>query len=474
MLKRVVAVLLKLALMQQQQAALAAAALVHPAWDWEPLFENTVQHCLAVKTVNGSWPHQILNRSGNGGRHYVEINESMTWANNSRLITLAVPKGTPPPGGWPVLMDLLIQDYPNRTPRFKGVDLQARETCGMQGKPFVDPAAAAASHGAATSPACTSALTARCGTVQRDYVGCLKCALYNITNRRSLQGGDCPQNKAAFQDALIGRCTFGKPCLGGFCPATPPISPQCQRSIDVACNWTRPLASVNYRDYETNCSKCVMDKWFNASAQILGCPAPQPVLEVAMRLGYCNISKPANGGGGANGRGGHFDPVRLFWPFASPERMAMGCSCVNGSKFACGKPFDDGHLGQDFVPPGGFCDSDIFFGALWYQRLKQYALNNGIAVMEVNRAPPSPECCPYAIRDISSATLSIMICWGLTGQRVYARCVGELGINLARRFRPAVLRSFPRRDEQWHGTTAALSQPQEAHATRMVRKLSHG
>jgi hypothetical protein len=37
-----------------------------------------------------------------------------------------------------------------------------------------------------------------------------------------------------------------------------------------------------------------------------------------------------------------------------------------------------------YVPPGGFCDSDLFFGAIWFQRVKQYCLLNGIAVMEVN------------------------------------------------------------------------------------------
>ena len=37
-----------------------------------------------------------------------------------------------------------------------------------------------------------------------------------------------------------------------------------------------------------------------------------------------------------------------------------------------------------YVPPGGFCDSDLFFGAIWFQRVKQYCLLNGIAVVEVN------------------------------------------------------------------------------------------
>lgn len=44
--------------------------------------------------------------------------------------------------------------------------------------------------------------------------------------------------------------------------------------------------------------------------------------------------------------------VRYVWPFASPQRLAMGCSCINTSKFTCAPPADDGHLGQEFVPPG--------------------------------------------------------------------------------------------------------------------------
>ena len=47
-----------------------------------------------------------------------------------------------------------------------------------------------------------------------------------------------------------------------------------------------------------------------------------------------------------------------------------------------------------FVPPGGFCDFDVFAGGLWSQRVKQYLLNNGIAVMEANNCkPPHPPHC---------------------------------------------------------------------------------
>ena len=35
-------------------------------------------------------------------------------------------------------------------------------------------------------------------------------------------------------------------------------------------------------------------------------------------------------------------------------------------------------------PSGGFCSFDVFAGGLWSQRLKQYLLNNGIAIVEAN------------------------------------------------------------------------------------------
>ena len=67
----------------------------------------------------------------------------------------------------------------------------------------------------------------------------------------------------------------------------------------------------------------------------------------------------------------------------------MQCSCINGSTFSCAQPFDDGQHGHrpggaGFIPHDGSCDDDVFFGGIWHQRLKQVALANGIAVLEVN------------------------------------------------------------------------------------------
>ena len=67
----------------------------------------------------------------------------------------------------------------------------------------------------------------------------------------------------------------------------------------------------------------------------------------------------------------------------------MQCSCINGSSFSCAQPFDDGQHGHKpggigYIPHDGSCDDDVFFGGIWHQRLKQVALSNGIAVLDVN------------------------------------------------------------------------------------------
>jgi hypothetical protein len=63
--------------------------------------------------------------------------------------------------------------------------------------------------------------------------------------------------------------------------------------------------------------------------------------------GFCQLREPpwAHKRGGGN----FFTDVRYFWPFSSPQRMAMGCSCINTSKFTCAPPADDGHLGQEYA-----------------------------------------------------------------------------------------------------------------------------
>lgn len=64
-----------------------------------------------------------------------------------------------------------------------------------------------------------------------------------------------------------------------------------------------------------------------------------------MLNGFCELREPP----WAHKRGNFFTDVRYFWPFSSPQRMAMGCSCINTSKFTCAPPADDGHLGQEYA-----------------------------------------------------------------------------------------------------------------------------
>jgi hypothetical protein len=134
-----------------------------------------------------------------------------------------------------------------------------------------------------------------------------------------------------------------------------------------------------------------------------------------MERDFCVMSSRKPGGAGGN-----FVPhVRDFAPFVSPQRLAMGCSCINGSddtKFRCSPPYDDDQHGHPFVPrkpasqstvacdvwvylerlfviiAGGFCSFDVFAGGLWSQRLKQYLLNNGIAIVEANSKNTSNLC----------------------------------------------------------------------------------
>ena len=73
-------------------------------------------------------------------------------------------------------------------------------------------------------------------------------------------------------------------------------------------------------------------------------------------------------------------------PFDSPKAMGDRCVCINGSDFACASPVDNGRHGRPTPLPGvhGDCNLDIFFGGIWWQRIKQLLLSNGIAVLVVN------------------------------------------------------------------------------------------
>ena len=56
----------------------------------------------------------------------------------------------------------------------------------------------------------------------------------------------------------------------------------------------------------------------------------------------------------------------------SPSRHIL--SSLTLTLGCCTAPMDDGHLGYEYVPSGGYCDPDVFMGAIWYQRIKQFLL----------------------------------------------------------------------------------------------------
>ena len=365
------------AVRQQQEEGDDAMALVTPAWDWEPDPSNVVQHCLTVPQTTGFWPHEIP-REVNHTTTWVEVNESMVWANNSRLLSLAVPEGTPPAGGWPVMMRLLVVDFPVRTPGAVGID-QGQQTCGLDGQrldnEFVDPAQVAA------KAKCASLVNQTCGVALQKYSTCVDCAMNNYTNRRGFLAAGCT-NQMLQQLTMTG---------GELCPL-PRVSHQCNESIASACGWTQVLRNKSnaepepwWRYFMNNCSQCVRN-WTrsfgnqstqarNHSWQATSCPAA----EYPLMNEYCQPEEyPWR-------HNGMYHVNRWFYPFSSPHRMASECSCINGSEFSCFSPSDDGHIADDLeVKPGGYCDNDVFVGGLWAQRIKQYLLNNGIAVMDVN------------------------------------------------------------------------------------------
>ena len=289
--------------------------LVTPAWDWEPHPSNTVQHCLHVPRTSGFWPHEIP-RQVNHTTEWVEVNESMVWSNNSRLLSLAVPEGTPPAGGWPVMMRLLVVDFPVRAPGAAGID-QGQQTCGLDGQrlanEYVDPAQVAA------KAKCARLVTRTCGRALQNYTTCVDCAWYNYTNRMGLVAAGCT-NQMLEQLTLSG---------GELC-ALPKVSHQCNQSIASACGWTQALRNKSntepepwWRYFVNNCSACVRN-WTrsfgnhsmqaqNHSWQATSCPAG---VEYPLQEEFCRPQEyPA-------GHNGMHHTNRWFNPFSSPHRLA--------------------------------------------------------------------------------------------------------------------------------------------------------
>ena len=327
-------------------------SLTVPDWTWEPDREEVSQHCLSVPNVTGIW-----------------YNESITWRNNSRLLSVAVPKGTPPPGGWPVMVDLLVIDYPS---------LFGQPLCGLDGYENRQ------TNQYPASKACEALGKRLCGDkLHTDHYECAGCFAKNRAELLTV----CEKTELNV--------------LQRQCPVEPPPEPlnkSCTKALTSMCNWTFsiPDNSKEHRLQRHNCTVCVLEAQRNLSmGGGSGCPQPRGAphsqawneSSAAARrqilMDFCYPDEGHQGGGMFNHGAQH---VRDFGPFVSPQRLAMGCSCINGSgsKFRCSPPYDDDQHGHPFVPPGGFCSFDVFAGGLWSQRLKQYLLNNGIAIVEAN------------------------------------------------------------------------------------------
>ena len=332
--------------------AAAAGALTVPDWTWEPAPAQVFQHCLALPNVTGDW-----------------YNETITWTNNSRMLSIAVPKGAPPPGGWPVMIDLLVIDYPS---------LYGQPMCGLDGN------SNPATRDYPASKKCQALGKQLCGDkLNATHFQCTGCFSKNRTELLTV----CEHEEVY---------TLEKQCRPE--PPLMPLNKSCTEALVDHCNWTFsiPDDSKGQRFRHHNCTLCVAKAQLNLSThagsecpQVNGAPhsaAWNQSVEFArydMEQQFCDRGKSKHGGAG----GVRVPHVRAFAPFVSPQHLAMGCSCINGSdptKFRCLPPYDDDQHGHPFVPPGGFCSFDVFAGGLWSQRFKQYLLNNGIAIVEAN------------------------------------------------------------------------------------------
>jgi hypothetical protein len=114
---------LLLLLLLSEQPALVGAEKVHivvPEWDY-PM--NHTEHCVKVADHPGVGPPPPPVPSPWGPPSVPP--KPFTVVNDSRWAFVALPHGAPPPGGWPVLIDLAIIDFNGTT--------ASGETCGLDG-----------------------------------------------------------------------------------------------------------------------------------------------------------------------------------------------------------------------------------------------------------------------------------------------------------------------------------------------------
>jgi hypothetical protein len=194
--------------------AAASVVLQQPEWDWEPSPAHISEHCLAVPSVPGEY-----------------YNSTVTWRNNSRLLYLAVPEGKPPPGGWPVLVDLLTVDYP------AGLYSGASSDCGLQGKP------SESMDDAPPPQFCLDSMRTACAeSIAAGYLLCARCA--NI-HARNMSKAFHLHNETGIDCSTSQRQT-----ISAVCPKPPPIDTACSELLNASC----PTA-----DYPTTrtCAECV-------------------------------------------------------------------------------------------------------------------------------------------------------------------------------------------------------------------------
>jgi hypothetical protein len=355
--------LLMLLLLASSYDGASTGGLHVPAWDWEPARDHVEELCLHVSDTRGQLD-----------------NTSVTWRNNSRSLFLAVPAGPPPPGGWPVLVDLLTVNYPSGL--YAPSDQQRR--CGLDGRD-----SAVVDH-PPTPPACTAVVRAACGaTAGLGWRACFTCVEKVSHNLTRGVGGGPPALMAVCYDSIN-----STEMTADICPPPPPLSTGCRHLLQRRCPYASFNASSGGETSKAACRACVFAVyrnisrnrspdarctfWENRSATS-NHPYYLPTQEANE---YC---LPFAQGAGRHHHNDLPGNVRSFKPFDSPYSLGMQCSCINTSRFSCGHAFDDGQHGAGgFVPRGGSCDDDVFFGGLWHQRLKQYLLVNGVAILDAN------------------------------------------------------------------------------------------
>lgn len=170
------------------------------------------------------------------------------------------------------------------------------------------------------------------------------------------------------------------------CPMPPSLPTSCgARLLAGGCIATRGI--TRQKVLFSQCQQCVWQRMFNdtnpatsTSNGYAGCPR----LYGQQLLGHCG--RPPKDTSFWDRPTG---PLDISSSWQSPHTIGQQCACINGTEFECTAPSDDGHGGQ-LIPPSvlhglpGRCDLNIFFGTLWWQRVKQYAIANGIAVLVVN------------------------------------------------------------------------------------------